>query len=361
MCCGCVCRRHPSTTGLRSIDYYISSDLFHLDQSPPHSHTESAFLEQLVRLPASLGTAFERPALPPTVPAQDSDLVHRPPAFLAAVEAALGSAKPANLTYSPFAAPASLATLVEHKRNGDVLILIPQHLPKFHPSFDVVMKELLDSVPNAFVVITYDVKKSLWRKTLETRWSREAGFSADMVRRRVLWLEALTPQQYLAMLALGDVMVDPFPFGGGVTTLEALAVCTPVVTLPALQNVPALTAGMLRTLSSSSSSSSSSPSSADSADSDPHLRNIFSSVDAFIQGARVYLTDPAASEEARRAICRDADSVFASPSSSSSSSRGREVAVAEWAEFLATASSPSPSAEEEGDEEGAGDTEEVME
>ena len=60
------------------------------------------------------------------------------------------------------------------------------------------------------------------------------------------WLPYLTPEAYVTLLAAGDVMVDPFPFGGGVTTLEALAVCTPVVTAPTLQSVPALAAGMLR-------------------------------------------------------------------------------------------------------------------
>jgi hypothetical protein len=42
--------------------------------------------------------------------------------------------------------------------------------------------------------------------------------------------------------------VDPFPFGGGVTTLEALSVCTPVITVPTAQTVPALTAGMILTM-----------------------------------------------------------------------------------------------------------------
>lgn len=127
------------------------------------------------------------------------------------------------------------------------------------------------------------------------------------------------------MLALGDVMVDPFPFGGGVTTLEALAVCTPVVTLPALQNVPALTAGMLRTLSLASSAGE---------NGEIHRRNIFPTVEAFIEGARILLSDAAANAEMRTAICRDADSLFASSSTPTG-------AVAEWAELLATASTPS--------------------
>lgn len=35
------------------------------------------------------------------------------------------------------------------------------------------------------------------------------------------------------MLRGADVMLDPFPFGGGVTSLQGFAVGTPIVTLPA--------------------------------------------------------------------------------------------------------------------------------
>jgi hypothetical protein len=43
-------------------------------------------------------------------------------------------------------------------------------------------------------------------------------------------------------------MLDPFPFGGGVTTLESLSVYTPVITLPSRQSVPQLAAGMIQTM-----------------------------------------------------------------------------------------------------------------
>ena len=305
------------------MDYYISSDMFHIDQSPHYQSTDKSFLEQLVRLPSSLGIAFDRPTLSlhrqgETLQINDEELIFRTSAFLDGVDETLGFSKAANLTYSPFGAPASISTLVEHKRSGNVLILIPQHLPKFHPNFDEVMRELLETVPNSYVAITYDVKKSMWRKTLETRWSKKSGFSAEMIKKRILWLESLTPQQYLAMLSLGDVMIDPFPFGGGVTTLESLAVCTPVITLPSLQNVPALTAGMLRTMSDGGSES--------------HMRNIFSSVGDFIAGAFRLLTDADANIASRTATCRDADSVFTPIST--------DDAVDEWAQFLATVSVP---------------------
>ena len=45
-----------------------------------------------------------------------------------------------------------------------------------------------------------------------------------------------------------DAALDPFPFGGGVTTLEAFSVCRLAVTAPSLQSVVALAAGFYRRL-----------------------------------------------------------------------------------------------------------------
>ena len=45
---------------------------------------------------------------------------------------------------------------------------------------------------------------------------------------------------------LNEVVLDPFPFGGGVTSLEALSVGAPVVTLPSHQSVVRLAHGFYK-------------------------------------------------------------------------------------------------------------------
>ena len=87
--------------------------------------------------------------------------------------------------------------------------------------------------------------KKQWRRTLESRWRKSIG---GIKMRRIVWLSKLSPDEYLALLAVGDLMIDPYPFGGGVTVLESLSVCTPVLTAPSLQSVPSLAAGIIRAM-----------------------------------------------------------------------------------------------------------------
>ena len=56
------------------------------------------------------------------------------------------------------------------------------------------------------------------------------------------------PNMLHLLLIVAIVLFDPFPFGSGMTTLDGFAVCSPSVTLPAMQSVPALTAGMYRAM-----------------------------------------------------------------------------------------------------------------
>ena len=104
-------------------------------------------------------------------------------------------------------------------------------------------------------------------------------------------------------------MLD-LPFGGGVTTLESLAVCTPVVTFPRAQTVPGLAAGML---------------------SEIHLNTselIVESSEEYVESAAALLggTEAEVSPrllELRAQICREHDALYSS-----------QKAVEEWGNFM---------------------------
>jgi hypothetical protein len=261
----------------------------------PYPYGYQFFLEQLVQFD-TLGFYFDRPVLEVefdapvvssvvavqaavAVPPQLQPLVLRDRSYYTTIRTALKKAKTTAST--------QLAELITRKLDNNVSIaLCPQHMPKFHPHFDEVIVGILLRSPNSVIALVNNKEKLQWRRTLTERWRRvlterittcSAGDSGDDgqcnaviaklrtdddttvasptggdgdiasvvsgLLSRIVWLASLTPQEYVTMLAIGDVMLDPFPFGGGVTTLESVAVCTPVVTFPSEQSVPQLAAG----------------------------------------------------------------------------------------------------------------------
>jgi predicted O-linked N-acetylglucosamine transferase (SPINDLY family) len=64
--------------------------------------------------------------------------------------------------------------------------------------------------------------------------------------RRVKFLPGVPRVDFLHLLAMADVMLDPFPFCGGNTSLEGFAMGTPIVTLPGKYLRGRLTYGMYR-------------------------------------------------------------------------------------------------------------------
>ena len=67
-----------------------------------------------------------------------------------------------------------------------------------------------------------------WKQTLLQRWSRCFARHGD----RIVWMPRMGRPQFLQLLTLADVMLDPIHFGGGNTNYEALAYGVPIVTLP---------------------------------------------------------------------------------------------------------------------------------
>ena len=101
----------------------------------------------------------------------------------------------------------------------------PQNLFKLHPDFDAALFGVLDADPEAVIVLSTAGAAS-WRQALFER----LGAQRPELLGRFVCVGRQPKTHYLALLATLDVMLDPFPFGGGNTTLEALALGTPVVT-----------------------------------------------------------------------------------------------------------------------------------
>jgi protein O-GlcNAc transferase len=171
---------HPTTTGSPMMDFYLSSRLLEGADAADH------YSEKLL-LPENLAIRFPRP---------ESDGPPRSRDF--------------------FRLPANRR-----------LYLCPQTLFKFHPAFDDVLAGILEGDPGGDLVVLQG-RVPNWTARLTARWAKRLP-DAD---RRVHWLPAQPRPDFLRLLASADVVLDPFPFGGGHTSYEALAVGTPVVTLP---------------------------------------------------------------------------------------------------------------------------------
>ncbi|MCC7475501.1 MAG: TIGR03032 family protein [Pirellulales bacterium] len=176
----CATWGHPVTTGSPTIDYFLSSDLLEIPEADTH------YTETLARLP-SLGTYYDQPRLTePTKKRSDFSLAADRP-----------------------------------------LYLCPQTLFKFHPEFDGVLADILRRDPRGQLVLI-EGRTANWTRLIKTRLARVMPDVAD----RIHWLAPLPNPDYVQLLALADVVLDPIHFGGGNSSYEALAMGTPVITWP---------------------------------------------------------------------------------------------------------------------------------
>lgn len=180
---------HPVTSGLPSIDLFLSSALMEPEDGDAH------YTERLVRLP-NLGTCYE-----PEVRA---------------------------------AAPASRESL--GLREGAVAFWSGQALYKYRPLYDAVFARIAAGVGASsgdaqFVFIEYaraPEVTALFRARLERAFAAE-GLEAA---RHCVFLPSLGAEAFVAAIGACDVVLDTIGWSGGKSTLDGLAQALPVVTLP---------------------------------------------------------------------------------------------------------------------------------
>jgi len=107
------------------------------------------------------------------------------------------------------------------------IYLCPQVLFKLHPDFDNLIAGILQRDPHGRVVLIRGAH-SEWNEKLAARLQRHLPQSND----RIVFIPAVPPAQFMRLLASCDVMLDTPHFNGMNSSLEALAVGLPVVTLP---------------------------------------------------------------------------------------------------------------------------------
>jgi len=176
----CATWGHPVTTGIPTVDYYLSSDV----AEPPNA--ESHYTENLIRLDG-VQTSYRFPAVPNHV--RD--------------RAALGLP------------------------GEGTLYICPQSLFKLHPAMDEPLAAILCGDPDARLVVFYGVDEFSVDALLK-RWRRTLGEWFD----RVCFISRLPFDGFMEVLCSADVLLDSFPFGGGNTSYQGFAAGVPIVTLP---------------------------------------------------------------------------------------------------------------------------------
>ena len=128
----------------------------------------------------------------------------------------------------------------------DHIYMVPHPPHKFHPDYDNVIGEILLRDPKAKLALClFNAKKH--QNALAQLKLRLLGLNVVAANwGRVRFFEQMGFNKLLSFYATADVLLDPFPYGGGVTSIDAFAIGAPIVTAPSLSAVMPLTAGMYR-------------------------------------------------------------------------------------------------------------------
>nr|WP_244592192.1 hypothetical protein [Azospirillum palustre] len=174
----CLSWGHPDTTGIPTLDVFLSCDAMEPEDGEAH------YSERLIRLPGPT-VCYRRPRL----------------------------AEPRK-TRIDF----GLAT-------ESRLYLCPQSLFKIHPAYDDALIAILRRDRDGILVFVDPRGQG-------AALTQRLGAKGPDVAGRIHLLPGLGTADFIALTADADVMLDPFHYSGGKTSLEALAFGTPVVTWP---------------------------------------------------------------------------------------------------------------------------------
>jgi predicted O-linked N-acetylglucosamine transferase (SPINDLY family) len=175
---------HPVTTGLPTIDYYLTSDLMEPEDADGH------YSETLVRLP-NLALCYRPPQLP-TPPKTRTDL---------------------------------------GLPNDRFIYLSTQSIFKYLPQHDDIYPSIAKAVPRACFVFLGNESAAATAKFKLRLAKAFSAFELD-AEAYCFFSKRLNFKDFMSLNMVADVLLDSLEWSGGKTTLEALSCGLPVVTLP---------------------------------------------------------------------------------------------------------------------------------
>ncbi len=181
----CMAWDQPVTSGLPTIDYFLSGELMEPVDAQDH------YSERLVLLPAT-GLCYRKPVVPSQI------LVKRRADF--------------------------------QLREDAVVYLCCQAIRKYLPGQDALFAQIASRVPNSQFVFLEP--SEFIRAELELRLGRAFAARRLVASEHCVLLPGQTLLDYWNLNLLADVFLDTIGWSGGVSTFDAVACRLPVVTLP---------------------------------------------------------------------------------------------------------------------------------
>jgi protein O-GlcNAc transferase len=181
----CMAWDQPITSGLPTVDYFLSSNLAEPERGQDH------YSERLLRLPG-VGVLYRKPVIPAPL---------------------------LSLTRQDF-----------QLRDEATVYLCCQHVYKFLPGNDWIFAEIARRVPNAqFVFLALNKPAGA---DLQARLDRAFAAACLPVSRHCIMLPQLKPFDYWNLHLVADVFLDTIGWSSGASVFEAIGCRLPVITVP---------------------------------------------------------------------------------------------------------------------------------